>query len=385
MAGPLSGLAVLEMAGLGPAPFAGMVLADLGATVVRVDRVGVHAVPLPPREDLQGRGKRSIAVDLKHPEGAALVRTLAARADVLIEGFRPGVAERLGIGPAECRAINPRLVYGRVTGWGQEGPLAATAGHDITYLARTGVLHAIGPAGGPPVPPLNLLGDYGGGGMLLVAGVLAALWQAQRTGAGQVVDAAIVDGAALLATQLYGLVHSGAWQDRRGANLLDGGAPFYGVYETADSRHLAVGPLEPRFYAEFAARLGLDPAETPDQLDVTSWPRLRTLIAARIATRTRDEWTKTFADGDACVAPVLSLDEAPADAHLDARGVFVESHGIRQPAPAPRFSATPAATPSLPPPLPGEHTRAVLEEWSVPDIDTLLATGVAHQALTGPC
>jgi alpha-methylacyl-CoA racemase len=200
-----------------------------------------------------------------------------------------------------------------------------------------------------------------------------------------VVDAAIVDGAALLATQLYGLVHSGAWQDRRGANLLDGGAPFYGVYETADSRHLAVGPLEPRFYAEFAARLGLDPAETPDQLDVTSWPRLRTLIAARIATRTRDEWTKTFADGDACVAPVLSLDEAPADAHLDARGVFVESHGIRQPAPAPRFSATPAATPSLPPPLPGEHTRAVLEEWSVPDIDTLLATGVAHQALTGPC
>jgi alpha-methylacyl-CoA racemase len=357
-----------------------MVLADLGATVVRVDRVGVHAVPLPPREDLQGRGKRSIAVDLRRPEGAALVRTLASRADVLIEGFRPGVAERLGIGPTECLAVNPRLVYGRVTGWGQEGPLAATAGHDITYLARTGVLHAIGPADGPPVPPLNLLGDYGGGGMLLVAGVLAALWQAQRTGAGQVVDAAIVDGTTLLATQLYGLAHSGLWQDRRGANLLDGGAPFYGVYETADGRHLAVGPLEPKFFAEFAARLGLDPAETPEQLDVASWPRLRTLIAAHVAARTRDEWTRIFADGDGCVAPVLSLDEAPKDPHLNARGVFVEVDGVRQPAPAPRFSATPAAVPSLPPPVPGEHTREVLEEWSVPDAEALLANGVAHQA-----
>ena len=380
MTGPLAGLRVIEMAGLGPAPFAGMVLADLGATVVRVDRVGVHAVPLPPREDLQGRGKRSIAVDLKRPEGAELVRTLAARADALVEGFRPGVAERLGIGPAPCLEANPRLVYGRVTGWGQDGPLAATAGHDITYLARTGVLHAIGPAQGPPVPPLNLLGDYGGGGMLLVAGVLAALWQAQRTGIGQVVDAAIVDGATLLATQLYGLLHSGAWQDRRGANLLDGGAPFYGVYETADGRHLAVGPLEPKFFAEFAGRLGLDPAETPDQLDVASWPRLRTLIAARVATRTRDEWVRIFADGDACVAPVLSLDEAPADPHMSARGAFVEANGVPQPAPAPRFSATPAATPSLPPPLPGEHTREVLEEWSVPDAAALLASGVAHQA-----
>ncbi|GAA4145706.1 CaiB/BaiF CoA-transferase family protein [Phytohabitans flavus] len=380
MVGPLAGLTVIEIAGLGPAPFAGMVLADLGAAVVRVDRVGVPAVPLPPREDLQGRGKRSIAVDLKRPEGAALVRTLAASADVLIEGFRPGVAERLGIGPAECHAVNPRLVYGRVTGWGQDGPLATTAGHDITYLARTGVLHAIGPADGPPVPPLNLLGDYGGGGMLLVAGVLAALWQAQRTGSGQVVDAAIVDGATLLATQLYGLLYSGAWQDRRGANLLDGGAPFYGVYETADGRHLAVGPLEPKFYAEFADRLGLDSAGTPDQLDLLSWPRLRTLIAARVATRTRDEWTEVFADSDACVAPVLSLGEAPADPHLSARGVFVEAHGVRQPAAAPRFSATPAAPPSLPPPLPGEHTRAVLEEWSVPDAEALLAAGVAHQA-----
>jgi alpha-methylacyl-CoA racemase len=380
MTGPLAGLTVIEMAGLGPAPFAGMVLADLGATVVRVDRPGVHAVPLPPREDLQGRGKRSIAVDLKQNRGAALVRTLAARADVLVEGFRPSVAERLGIGPAECHAVNPRLVYGRVTGWGQEGPLAATAGHDITYLARTGVLHAIGPADGAPVPPLNLLGDYGGGGMLLVAGVLAALWPAQRTGVGQVVDAAIVDGAALLATQLYGLLHSGAWQDRRGANLLDGGAPFYGVYETSDGRHLAVGPLEPRFYAEFAARVGLDPAVAPDQLDVASWPRLRTLIAARIATRTRDEWTALFADGDGCAAPVLSLAEAPADPHLRAREVFVEAHGVSQPAPAPRFSTTPADPPRLPPPLPGEHTESVLAEWGVADADALLAEGVAVQA-----
>ncbi|GAA4696304.1 CaiB/BaiF CoA transferase family protein [Phytohabitans rumicis] len=383
MTGPLDGLTVIEIAGIGPAPFAGMVLADLGADVVRVDRPGTSAVPglpLGPRDDLQGRGKRSIAVDLKQPRGAALVRTLATRAAVLIEGFRPGVAERLGIGPAQVHAVNPKLVYGRMTGWGQDGPLAHTAGHDVTYLARTGVLHAIGPAQGAPVPPVNLLGDYGGGGMLLVAGVLAALWRAERTGAGQVVDAAIVDGAALLATQLYGLFHSGLWQDRRGANLLDGGAPYYGVYETADGRHVAVGPLESRFYAEFVRRVGLDPETAPAQLDVPSWPRLRELIAARIATRTRDEWASVFADGDGCVAPVLSLAEAPDDPHLRARGVFVDEYGVRQPAAAPRFSATPPGPPALPPPVPGEHTRAVLAEWDVPDAEELLADGVVAQA-----
>lgn len=379
MHGPLAGLVVVELAGLGPAPFAGMFLADLGAEVIRVDRLDGSASPIDARYDLQGRGKRSIAVDLKHPRGAALVRALAARADVLIEGFRPGVAERLGVGPGDCHAVNPKLVYGRMTGWGQDGPLADVAGHDITYLALTGVLHAIGPAGGPPVPPLNLLGDYGGGGMLLAAGVLAALWRAERTGIGQVVDAAIVDGAALLATQVYGLLYSGLWQDRRGVNLLDGGAPFYGVYETADGGHLAVGPIEARFYAQFVERLGGLGDDVPDQLDVAAWPRLRELIAARIATRTRDEWLAIFDGTDACVAPVLSLREAPDNPHLTARQVFLDAHGVRQPAPAPRFSATPPGPPVLPPPRPGEHSRAVLADWGVPDAEGLLADGVVRQ------
>ncbi|GLH95467.1 CoA transferase [Phytohabitans aurantiacus] len=377
MSGPLNGLTVVEIAGIGPAPFTGMVLADLGATVVRVDRIGTSTLPLPisARHDLLGRGKRSIGVDLKQPRGTTLVRTLAARADVLIEGFRPGVAERLGIGPADVHAVNPKLVYGRMTGWGQDGPLAPTAGHDLTYLARTGILHAIGPADAP-VPPINLLGDYGGGGMLLAAGVLAALWHAERTGTGQVVDAAIVDGAALLATQLFGMLHSGAWQDRRAANLLDGGAPFYGVYETADGTFLAVGPLERRFYAEFAELLGLDPHTAPAQLDVASWPRLRALIGARVATRTRDEWIEVFEGSDACVAPVLTLAEAPTDPHNQARGVFVEVDGVTQPAPAPRFTDTPAPTPTLPPPYPGEHTRELLAEYGIEDADALLADAV---------
>lgn len=377
MSGPLNGLTVVEIAGIGPAPFAGMVLADLGATVVRVDRIGTSTLPLPisARHDLLGRGKRSIGVDLKQPRGATLVRTLAARADVLIEGFRPGVAERLGIGPADVHAVNPKLVYGRMTGWGQDGPLAPTAGHDLTYLARTGILHAIGPADAP-VPPSNLLGDYGGGGMLLAAGVLAALWHAERTGTGQVVDAAIVDGAALLATQMFGMFHSGAWQDRRAANLLDGGAPFYGVYETADGAFLAVGPLERRFYAEFAELLGLDPHTAPAQLDIASWPRLRALIGARVATRTRDEWVAVFEGSDACVAPVLTMAEAPTDPHNRARGVFVEVDGVTQPAPAPRFTGTPAPTPTLPPPYPGEHTREILTEYGIEDADALLADAV---------
>ncbi|MFB6393128.1 CaiB/BaiF CoA transferase family protein [Polymorphospora lycopeni] len=379
MSGPLTGLTVVEIAGLGPAPFAGMLLADLGATVVRVDRPGEPGLIADPRHDVLNRGKLSIAVDLKDPRGAAVVLALAAAADVLVEGFRPGVAERLGIGPADCHAVNSRLVYGRMTGWGQDGPRARTAGHDLTYLAATGVLHAIGPADGAPVPPLNLLGDYGGGGMLLAAGVLAALWQTGRGGPGQVVDAAIVDGTALLATQLFGLVHGGLWQDRRGANLLDGGAPFYGVYPTADGRHLAVGPIEPRFYAEFVERLGGLGTEPPDQYDVTRWPRLRALIAERIASRTRDEWVAVFAGSDACVAPVLSLGEAPDDPHLAARDVFVESYGVRQPAPAPRFSATPAGPPASPPPRPGEHSETVLARWSIPDGAALLRDGIVVQ------
>jgi alpha-methylacyl-CoA racemase len=383
--GPLAGLRVVEMAGIGPAPFAAMVLADLGAEVVRVDRPDGSRYPGHLRHDLLGRGKRSVAVDLARPRGADLVRTLAARADVLVEGFRPGVAERLGIGPADCHAVNPALVYGRMTGWGQDGPLAGTAGHDITYLALSGVLHAIGPDGGAPVPPANLLGDYGGGGMLLVAGVLAALWQVRRAGTGQVVDAAVLDGAALLATQLHGLLHGGLWQDRRGVNLLDGGAPWYGTYPTADGRYLAVGPLEPPFYAEFLARLGLDPGQLPDRDDPHGWPRLRELIGQRLASRTQREWLAAFDGSDACVAPVLPLREAAGDGapqhpHLAARGVFVDLHGVRQPAPAPRFSATPTAPPRLPPPYPGEHTREVLTELGVSDVDTLIADGVAIQA-----
>jgi alpha-methylacyl-CoA racemase len=317
-------------------------------------------------------------LDLKRPGAASVVCRLAARADILIEGFRPGVAERLGIGPADCHAANPRLVYGRMTGWGQDGPLAGTAGHDIDYLGLSGVLHTIG-AADAPVPPSNLLGDYGGGGTLLAVGVLAALWRARADGAGQVVDAAVLDGAALLATQLHGLLHGGLWRDTRQANLLDGAAPNYGVYRTSDGRHLAVGPLEPRFWAQFAARLGLDD-DPYDPYDPAGWVVLRERVAERIATRTRDEWLAVFDGTDACVAPVLSLAEAASGEHphLAARGTFVTAHGVRQPAPAPRFSATPAVL-SLPPPRPGEHTRSALLDWAIGDIDALLAAGVAIQ------
>ncbi len=377
VAGPLAGLRVVEIAGIGPAPFAGMLLADLGAEVLRVDRPEGSGVPGDPRHDLLGRGKRSVALDLKRPAAVEVVRQLADRADVLIEGFRPGVAERLGIGPADLWKTNPALVYGRMTGWGQDGPLAGTAGHDITYLALTGVLHAIGPADGAPVPPLNLLGDYGGGGMLLAVGVLAALLSARATGAGQVVDASIVDGAALLATQVYGLLHGGLWTDRRGANLLDGAAPNYGVYRTSDGHHLAVGPLEPKFWASFSALLGV----AGDPRDVAGWPALRGRIADRIATRTRAEWLAVFDGSDACVAPVLSLSEAVTAQHpqLAARGTFVEASGVAQPAPAPRFSGTPAVLTS-PPPDPGEHTRVALADWGIDRVDALIETGAAYQA-----
>jgi alpha-methylacyl-CoA racemase len=362
--GPLDGLKVVELAGIGPAPFAGMVLADLGADVVRVDRPAPSLIPGLPRHDLLGRGKRSVTVDLKTDGGTALVLALAGRADILIEGFRPGVAERLGVGPAQCHAVNPRLVYGRMTGWGQEGPLASTAGHDITYLAVAGALHAIGPGDGPPVPPLNLLGDYGGGGMLLLVGVLAALWRRSVSGAGEIVDASIVDGTALLMTQVHGLIHGGLWRDTRGANLLDGAAPNYGVYRTIDGKYLAVGPLEPQFFAEFAARLGAD-LDGANPYDPDGWPELRERIAACLATRTRAEWLAEFDGSDGCVAPVLSLLEAPDHPHLAARGTFVEAHGLRQPAPAPRFARAPAGPPRRPPPEPGEHTAEVLDEWGI--------------------
>ncbi len=357
MPGPLAGTTVIELAGLGPAPFCGMVLADLGADVIRVDRVGGGAAPLPlePRFDLHQRGKRSIGIDLKHPEGREVVLELVSRSDALIEGFRPGVTEGLAIGPGECLAVKPGLVYGRMTGWGQEGPYAATAGHDIDYIAISGVLHAIG-AHDTPAIPLNLVGDYGGGGMLLVVGVLAALLEARTSGVGQVVDAAMVDGSALLSTSIHGLMAGRAWVDRRESNFLDGGAPFYAVYETADGRHIAVGALEPAFFAVLVERLGLD---VPHQLDRERWPEMREMFSDAFRERTQAQWVEVFAGSDACVAPVRSMTAAPTDPHLEARGSFVEIDGVVQPAPAPRFARTPAATPSSPS-EPGEHTDEVL-------------------------
>jgi alpha-methylacyl-CoA racemase len=357
MAGPLAGVRIVELAGLGPAPFAGMVLADLGAEVVRVDRPGrPNAVA---RMDVLNRGRRSIAVDLKHPDGVEVVLRLAAGADALVEGFRPGVAERLGVGPEACLGRNPRLVYGRMTGWGQDGPYAAEAGHDITYAAVAGALAHIGRAGQPPTPPLNLVADFGGGGMLLAVGVLSAILSAQRTGEGQVVDAAMVDGVALLMAPFFMALRSGFFSDERGTNLLDSGAPFYDCYPCADGRYVAVGALEPQFYAALLDGLGLDAAELGAQNDQANWAEMRRRFGAVFATRERDEWVAHFAGRDACVAPVNTTDETFADPHLVARGTVVEPEGVPQPAPAPRFGATPA-TLERPPPRPGEHTDEVL-------------------------
>ncbi len=354
--GPLQGVRVIEIAGIGPGPFCAMLLADLGGEVVRIDRPeGADGG----RVDVLGRGRRSVVVDLKHPRGAEVVLGLVAGADVLIEGFRPAVAERLGIGPEACLARNPRLVYGRMTGWGQSGPLRHAAGHDIAYIALAGALHPIGPAGGPPVPPLNLVGDFGGGGMLLAFGITCALLEAQRSGRGQVVDAAIVDGAALLTTMFHELAAQGMWSQRRGSNPLDGGAPFYGVYETADGEHVAVGALEPRFYAELLAKLGLDSddADLPGQMDRERWPELRERLAAVFRTRTRADWAELLEGSDACVAPVLSLSEAPDHSHNRARDTFVPVGDTLQPAP--------------------EHTDQVLTDWGFPSatIAALRASG----------
>ncbi|MFI9645391.1 CaiB/BaiF CoA transferase family protein [Streptomyces sp. NPDC052040] len=362
--GPLAGVRVVELAGIGPGPFAAMLLADLGADVVRVDRPGGPGLAIPAGFDLTNRGKRSVVADLKTEHGRTVVLDLAERADILIEGYRPGVAERLGVGPDACHARNPRLVYGRMTGWGQEGPLAARAGHDIAYIAVTGTLGLIGSPDAPPAVPANLLGDYAGGSLYLVVGVLAALHHARATGAGQVVDAAIVDGAAHLASMIHGMLAAGGWQDRRGANLLDGGCPFYGTYETADGQYMAVGALEQHFYAEFADLLGLGDL-APDRGDLPRWGELREAVAARFKTRTRSEWTAVFEGSDACVAPVLSLREAPAHPHLAARGTFTDHGGITQPAPAPRFSATPTAVRGGPA-LPGTGAEEVARDWDVP-------------------
>lgn len=375
--GPLSGVRVVEVAGIGPGPFAAMLLADLGADVIRVDRVtpGGLAV-IPQHKDLLARGRRSVALDLKRPEGVAVLLDLVARADVLIEGFRPGVAERLGFGPDVCLGLNPHLVYGRMTGWGQEGPLAPSAGHDVNYVAVAGALDPIGRAGGPPQIPMNLLGDFAGGSMYLVVGVLAALVEARESGRGQVVDAAIVDGTAHLLTMISNLQQVGAWSDARGTNLLDSGAPFYDVYETADGLWMSVGALEPQFYDEMVKLLELE--DLPDRFDVTAWPRLRERFAARFAERTQAEWTAVFDGTDACVAPVVPMRDAPKHPHLAARGTYVEHEGVVQAAPAPRFSRTPASlgrTPSKP----GADTREALAAWGIEDVDALIDSGAAVQ------
>ena len=360
--GPLSGVKVLEIAGIGPGPFCGMLLADLGADVVRVDRPGGGGMQLVPwADDLLNRGKRSIAVDLAKSGGAETVLSLVEHADILFEGFRPGVAERLGIGPEPCLLRRPQLIYGRMTGWGQDGPIAHTAGHDITYIAPTGALHAIGQAGGPPQIPLNLVGDFAGGSMYLLVGMLAALDEARRSGRGQVVDAAIVDGTAHLMTMIYSCYAAGIWSDERGTNLGDGGSPFYGVYQTSDAKFMAVGALEPQFYAEFLRLLEL-PSDPAAQFDRDAWPQLRAKISAAFAARPQQEWAKIFSDSDACVAPVLGMSDAPGHPQLAARKTFFVGNGITQPSPAPRFSRTPAVVDS-PPCVPGQHTDEVLADW----------------------
>lgn len=368
MAGPLQGLKVIEMVGLGPAPFCAMLLADLGAEVTRIDRPGgAGALGLEPRFDVAARGRRSLAIDLRHPGAAEVVLRGIEQADVLLEGYRPGVMERLGLGPEVCLRRQPKLVYGRMTGWGQHGPLATTAGHDIDYIALTGALHAIGGAGGPPLPPLNYVGDYGGGAMMLAFGVMCALHEAQRSGQGQVVDAAMTDGAALLSAMFHGLKAAGAWSGPRGGNLLDGGAHFYRTYECADGRFVAVGALEPAFHAELLRRLGVDdPDLLEHQMDAARWPAFAQRLAGVFRTRTRDEWCAVFAGSDACVAPVLDFDEAPRHPHHQAREAYIVVDGVVQPAPAPRFSRTPARAPRGPA-ANGAHSSAVLRGWGWDD------------------
>lgn len=364
MSGPLTGVKVLEIAGIGPGPFCGMLLADMGADVLRVDRLQESdlGLPLAPKYDVMARGRRSIAFDLKQAAAVEAVLDLAARADALIEGFRPGVTERLGLGPDACLARNPRLVYGRITGWGQDGPLAQAAGHDINYIALSGALHAIGRKGEAPVPPLNLVGDFGGGGMLLAFGIACALIEARVSGRGQVIDAAMSEGAAGLMAMIYGRMAAGHWRDARGVNVLDTGAPWYDAYETADGKHVAIGAIEGRFYAELLARLGLDAAALPAQHDRQRWPELRAAFAAAFKTRTREAWCREMEGTDACFAPVLSLAEAPQHAHNRARGAFVEIDGVTQPAPVPRYSRTPGAV-ARGAPRRGEGGAQALADW----------------------
>lgn len=357
--GPLLGLKVVELAGIGPGPHAAMILADLGADVIRVQRPSTA-----PDHDHLLRNRRAISADLKSPDGREAVLTLIERADVLIEGFRPGVTERLGLGPDDCLARNPRLVYGRMTGWGQHGPLAERAGHDINYIALTGLLHAIGPADQPPAPPLNLVGDFGGGSMFLTAGVLAALWERSISGAGQVVDAAMVDGASVLGQMMWAFRASGVWTDQRASNMLDGAAPFYTTYTCADGRYVAVGAIEAQFYAQLLTGLGLADEELPGQHDRAGWPVLRARFAGAFASRPRDAWTEVFGGTDACVSPVLTFAEASSHPHLAARETIIQVDGAEQAAPAPRFSRTPAGFPQAPQKPDLTTVAAILRDWS---------------------
>ncbi|MGE8150244.1 CaiB/BaiF CoA transferase family protein [Pseudomonas vancouverensis] len=364
--GVLSGIRVVEFEAIGPAPFGTMLLADMGADVVRIDRP-VKASDLGPklegkRADITGRSRRSVTLDLKNPHSVAAALELIERADVLIEGFRPRTMERLGLGPDVVLARNPRLIYARMTGWGQTGPMADRAGHDLNYIALSGVLSSIGPAGGRPVPPLNLVGDYGGGGMLLALGVLAALVNVQRGGAGQVVDAAMTEGAAQLGSVIWGLLAGGHWQEQRGSNLLDGGAPWYDTYETLDGRYMAIGPIESRFYGQMLEVLGLCDADLPKQHDRSGWPRLREAFTTAFRSRTRAQWVEAFDGSDACVAPVLELAEASQHPHSVARGSFIEVDGVVQPVPAPRFLGTPSAQPKPAPERGGQGADA-LRDW----------------------
>ena len=364
--GPLAGLKVVEVGSIGPGPFCAMLLADLGADVIRVDRVSGSALVGPSdnfRTELLNRGRRSIAVDLKHPGGAEVVLSLVERADVIMEGFRPGVAERLGIGPDDCAARNPAIIYGRMTGFGQDGPLAQAVGHDINYVALSGLLSMVGRHGQPPTPPLALAGDFGGGGMILALGILAAVFERGRSGRGQVIDAAMVHGAALLGTCFYGYRQTGEWHAERGTNIVDSGAPYYDAYETADGRWLAVGAMEAHFYADLVKLLEL-PDDLPDQNDQSAWPQMKQIFAEAVRRRSLADWLSRAEGLTACVAPVLDALEAPAHPHHVARGTFVEVDGLVQPSPAPRFSRTPAEVDRRPP-VPGEHTTAALTSWGL--------------------
>jgi alpha-methylacyl-CoA racemase len=367
--GPLAGLKVVEIGSIGPGPFCAMLLADLGADVIRLDRAAGATLVGPNadfRTEVMHRGRRSVAVDLKNPRGREVVLALVEGADALVEGFRPGVTERLGVGPDDCWAVNPRLVYGRMTGYGQDGPMAQAVGHDLNYVAQSGVLSMVGRAGQAPTPPLSLVGDFGGGGMLLALGIVSAVLEARTSGRGQVVDAAMVDGAAALAAAFHGFSSAGTWHTGnagRGTNVVDSGAPYYDVYETADGRWLSVAAMEPHFYAELLELLEIDPASLPEQDDQAQWPAMKKVFADAVARRPRDEWVAR-ADGRGCVAAVLEPQEAWVHPHSVARGTFVEVAGVTQPSPQPRFSRTPAAV-DAPPPAPGEHTRAALAAWGV--------------------